>query len=570
MSVTADNGGTAGNSIVITDTEGGVLVNSSPVTLSGGDNTANVVVDSTTMMVSGGAAMPSGSNAFIETGLLGASTDYLANIEFPRMRLRTDTLEGNLTDPTRAFFGIQTNKRSTSTRSSARQEEQYIDLVRPKSQQFDSYDAATGTNRGYLEFPFYFSLDDLCFTGSCVTNANCTDSGATIPHAKWIMGARKNQSGPTAEGGGGTVSALIPCMTVKSALNTSGSWEVVLDKGYDQFTLPLIGGSDGVDITKMNPFNDSLMSNSSTENNSYVFNTYKRAIDAVSDPEVVESNILTVPGLKNLNLQQHIIKVCEARADTIAILDPPNGYKPPAETNGGTTSETGVMDVVNTMLTRGYDSSYACMYYPWVQIRDTISNNVVWVPPSVPMLGVMGSTETFHELWFAPAGFNRGGLSAGAAGLPVISVRERLATKDRDKLYEARINPIASFPAEGIVAFGQKTLQAVPSALDRINIRRLMNHIKKQVSRMAATILFDQNVRATWNRFLNRVEPFLTNIKARFGLSAFRVILDETTTTPDLIDRNIMYAKIFLKPAKAIEFIAIDFVITNQGASFED
>ena len=566
MSVTADNGGTAGNSIVITDTEGGVLVNSSPVTLSGGDSTANITInDSATMMISGGAGMPDGADPFIETGVLGHGSNYLANIEFPRMRLRNDSFEGNLSDPTRAFFGIQTNKRS-----STRQEAQYVDLVRPKAQFLDSWDYDRTTGNEYLEFPFYFSLDDLCFTGSCVTNGDCTSATTGIvPHAKWIMGARKNQSGPAAEGGSGAASTTLPCMTVKSAIG-AGSWETVLDKGYDQFTLPLVGGSDGVDIKKMDPFGDVWMQANSSETDSYVFNTYKRAIDAVADPEVVESNLITVPGLKNKNLQQHIIKVCEERADTLAILDPPFGYKPPAETDGGLVSETGVMDVVNEMTTRGYDSSYACMYYPWVQIRDTISNNVVWVPPSVPMLGVMGSTETFHELWFAPAGFNRGGLSAGAAGLPVISVRERLATKDRDKLYEARVNPIASFPAEGIVAFGQKTLQVTPSALDRVNVRRLMNHIKKQVSRMAATILFDQNVRATWNRFLNRVEPFLTNIKARFGLGAFRVILDETTTTPDLIDRNIMYAKIFLKPAKAIEFIAIDFVITNQGASFED
>jgi len=384
------------------------------------------------------------------------------------------------------------------------------------------------------------------------------------------MGARRNQSGPTAEGGSGVASTTLPCMTVASTINNSGSWEVVLDKGYNQFTLPLIGGSDGVDITKMDPFNDTLMGTTASESNSYVFNSWKRAIDSVSDPEVVESNLLVAPNLKNKVLQQHIIKVCEERADTLAILDPPDGYTPPAETDGGNVSETGVLDIVNTMTSRAYDTSYAAMYYPWVQIRDTISNNVVWVPPSVPMLGVMGSTETFHELWFAPAGFNRGGLSAGAAGVPVVSVRERLTTKDRDKLYEARINPIASFPAEGIVAFGQKTLQVTPSALDRINVRRLMNYVKKQVSRMAASILFDQNVQITWNRFLDKVNPFLGSIKSRFGLSAFRVILDSTTTTPDLIDRNIMYAKIFLKPAKSIEFIAIDFTVTNQGASFED
>ena len=194
----------------------------------------------------------------------------------------------------------------------------------------------------------------------------------------------------------------------------------------------------------------------------------------------------------------------------------------------------------------------------------------MWVPPSVTALGTFGSTEARSELWFAPAGFTRGGLSEGAGGLPVLAVSQRVSSRERDELYEANINPIAQFPAEGIVVFGQKTLQATPSALDRINVRRLMIYVKKEISRRAATLLFDQNVQATWDRFRGSVEPFLDSVKSRFGLTEFKVVLDETTTTPDLIDRNILYAKIFLKPARAIEFIAIDFVITNSGASFED
>ena len=136
--------------------------------------------------------------------------------------------------------------------------------------------------------------------------------------------------------------------------------------------------------------------------------------------------------------------------------------------------------------------------------------------------------------------------------------------------YTANINPIASFPAEGIVIFGQKPLQVTPSALDRINVRRLMIFVKKEISRIASRLLFDQNVEQTWSRFTGQVNPFLTNIKNNFGLDDFKVVLDKSTTTPDLIDRNIMYANIFLKPARSIEFIAIDFVITNSGASFED
>jgi hypothetical protein len=186
------------------------------------------------------------------------------------------------------------------------------------------------------------------------------------------------------------------------------------------------------------------------------------------------------------------------------------------------------------------------------------------------MLGVLASSEKASQLWYAPAGFNRGGLTDGAAGIPVVNVTERLVSKDRDLLYEASINPIASFPSTGIVVFGQKTLQERQSALDRINVRRLVIYLKKQISVLSTQVLFDQNVQSTWNRFKSLIEPFLANVKVQYGITDYRLILDESTTTPDLIDQNIMYAKIMIKPARAIEYIAIDFVIASTGASFED
>jgi len=195
---------------------------------------------------------------------------------------------------------------------------------------------------------------------------------------------------------------------------------------------------------------------------------------------------------------------------------------------------------------------------------------MVWLPPSVAALGTFSSSQKKTQVWFAPAGFNRGGLTEGAAGIPVTDVAHQLRRKDRDDLYSANINPIAKFPAEGIVIFGQKTLQVTPSALDRINVRRLMIFVKKRISQVAATLLFDPNVKTTWARFISRVRPILADIKTNFGLTDYKLVLDETTTTPDLVDRNIMYARIFLKPTRAIEYIAIDFNITRTGASFDD
>ena len=182
----------------------------------------------------------------------------------------------------------------------------------------------------------------------------------------------------------------------------------------------------------------------------------------------------------------------------------------------------------------------------------------------------MSKTDFDRGPWFAPAGFTRGGLSSDATGIPVLSATEKLTSKDRDKLYEVGINPIATFPNEGVVVFGQKTLQADRSALDRINVRRMLIYVKQGLSQIASNFLFEPNVQDTWNRFLSEANPFLLDVQQQFGIDEYRLILDENTTTPDLIDQNILYAKLFIKPTRAIEFIAVDFFITNSGASFED
>jgi hypothetical protein len=306
--------------------------------------------------------------------------------------------------------------------------------------------------------------------------------------------------------------------------------------------------------------------------NSYQFNSIKRAIDACADPEVVEMNLLSMPGLNHEGLTAHLLNVCEDRADALAVIDLKGGFAPRADGTALARNNTAsnLRTVIANLRDRAINSSYGCAFYPWVRARDTIAGSFVWLPPSVAAIGTFSSSQQKSEVWFAPAGFNRGGLTEGAAGIPVVDVSHQLRRIDRDDLYDANINPIAKFPAEGIVIFGQKTLQVTPSALDRINVRRLMIFLKKRISQMATRILFDPNVKVTWNRFLSEVNPFLASVKTRFGLTEFRVILDETTTTPDLIDRNILYAQIFLKPTRAIEFIAIDFNISRTGAAFDD
>ena len=355
--------------------------------------------------------------------------------------------------------------------------------------------------------------------------------------------------------------------------NYSGSSLMSL---VNSFAMPLHGGFDGVDITEADPFNMSAraVGPDSTTRSSYAHASVDRAIELIRDPEMLEMNLAAMPGITNTVLTRKLVQTCEARGDALAIIDLPDVYIPPSEAK--CTSFKDRVDNTNpeksakALTKRQLNSSYGAAYYPWVKVRDTINARDQWVPPSVIALGVMGYTEQRDEVWFAPAGFNRGGLNEGNAGLPVLQVSEQLLSSQRDKLYEANINPIASFVSEGLVVFGQKTLQMTPSALDRINVRRLLIFVKKEVSRIANGLLFDQNVPATWNRFTGQVVPFLESVKTRLGLTDFKVVLDKTTTTPDLVDRNIMYAKIFLKPARAIEFIAVDFVITRSGASFDD
>ena len=335
--------------------------------------------------------------------------------------------------------------------------------------------------------------------------------------------------------------------------------------------MPLWGGHDGVDIGEQEPFNNLAIGASSTEDSSYAYYSVKRAIDTVSDPEFVEANILSVPGVTVPLVTDQVLNVAEGRADCLAVIDIESVYTPKTESTESYQNRLGsVANAVSGLENRRINTSYGCTFYPWVRIRDDISNASLWVPPSVIAIGTMASSEARSELWFAPAGVTRGGLSTGAGGFPVLSTTERLRREDRDDLYEVNINPIATFPSEGIVIFGQKTLQVTPSALDRINVRRLLIFIKKRISRIAASILFDQNVKTTWTRFKNEADKFLGSVQARLGLTEFRVILDESTTTPDLVDRNILYAKVFLKPARSIEFIAVDFVITRTGASFDD
>lgn len=322
-----------------------------------------------------------------------------------------------------------------------------------------------------------------------------------------------------------------------------------------KFIVPFQGGADGTqpnrrilvgsDIVATNTQGYDLASNTAKD-----YSVYKNAIDAVSNPDEIDINMLVMPGViqqYHSAVVDYAANMCLDRGDTFFVFDA-------AGLTANIATVTGEVEA--------FDNNYAATYYPWVKILDAGINKPVWVPPSVVIPGVLAFNDRVAAEWYAPAGLNRGGLTS------VLDAYTRLTHAERDELYESRVNPIATFPGTGVCVWGQKTLQAKPSALDRINVRRLLIALKKYIASATKYLVFENNTAQTRNRFLNIVNPYLESVQQRQGLYAFRVVMDETNNTPDIIDRNIMYGQIFLQPAKTAEFIIIDFNILPTGAAF--
>ena len=276
---------------------------------------------------------------------------------------------------------------------------------------------------------------------------------------------------------------------------------------------------------------------------------YTRAIDILSNKDEFQFNIITAPGVIDVNegaTVDSIVALAEERGDCIAVVDIVN-------------YNTGVSTVVTEAA--GQNSSYAATYWPWLQMQSA-ANKAVWVPASVVIPGVYAFTDNATAPWFAPAGLVRGGIPG------VIQAEMKLTKAQRDTLYAAKVNPIATFPGTGISIMGQKTLQTKASALDRVNVRRLLIELKKFIGDQARNLVFEQNTIATRNRFLATVNPYLESVVQRQGLYAYRVVMDDTNNTADVVDRNQLVGQIFIQPTKTIEFVVLDFTIEPTGATF--
>ena len=277
---------------------------------------------------------------------------------------------------------------------------------------------------------------------------------------------------------------------------------------------------------------------------------YDDMIDLMTNQDDYQFNVITIPGLNiadNATQNTALVNVVQSRGDAIAVLD--------TRPYGAQISQT-------TTTAQTINSSYAATYWPWLQTIDPGTGQLVWVPASTMIPAVYAFNDSVSEPWFAPAGINRGGLDT------VVRAERKLSQTNRNDLYVDNVNPIATFPGTGVVVYGQKTLQKKSSALDRVNVRRLLIALKSYISQVANNLVFEQNTIATRNQFLSQVNPYLESVQQRQGLYAFRVIMDDSNNTPDVIDRNQMIGQIYLQPTKTAEFIYLDFNILPTGATF--
>ena len=352
---------------------------------------------------------------------------------------------------------------------------------------------------------------------------------------------------PTATPYSGSLETALTAGTFTTNVALSTRKFIVGFQGGFDGTRPNLAKFSGEDITAANTFGFDCSGTGTSGTTSY-----NKAFALLANTDYYDMNMLITPGIID-SLHSVVTSaarnLCETRQDTFYVMD----------SNELTDSVSQVVSQVTTL-----DSNYTSTYWPWVRILNPAKNVPLWVPPSVVVPGVLAFNDAVAAPWYAPAGLTRGGLTS------VSDTYMNLSQTMRDSLYEARVNPIANFPNEGQVIWGQKTLQARPSALDRVNVRRLLITVKKFIASSTRYLVFEQNTDATRLRFLSIVNPYLDQVKAKQGIYQFKVIMDQSNNTADMIDQNILYGQILIQPTRTAEFIILDFNIQPTGASFPE
>lgn len=358
---------------------------------------------------------------------------------------------------------------------------------------------------------------------------------------------------------GSFVTGAATFQTASDVINPNNIYN---NKAARKFSFVPYGGFDGWDENRVKRSNTDLfrkggifdgVPNGATPSND--FQAWETAINTFANGEEVTINLFATPGINfsdNLKIVGDTIDMIEQkRADSLYIIDAPDLPDTPSLAT----------DIVDLLDSADIDSNYSAIFYPWIQIRDEINNQNVYIPPTSEVVKAIAFTDNVKFPWFAPAGLQRGVTDA-------IRTRRKLSLEERDILYAGRINPMATFPDVGVAIFGQKTLQKKESALDRINVRRLLLQLKVLISNVAVRLLFEQNDQATIDEFLAKTNPILESVKRERGVQDFKIIMDASNNTPESKDRNELYGEIFIKPTRAVEFIGLTFTITPSGANF--
>ena len=320
-------------------------------------------------------------------------------------------------------------------------------------------------------------------------------------------------------------------------------------------SMPAVGSGSFASATGVNIINDDAKFNeaiTATNVQGIAPAGYDQTISLLSNTDDYQFNVVSAPGLiGTLHSSQvnSLVALAQGRTDCISVID----LVPYNSTIGTVTNEAS-----------GYDTSYSATYWPWLQTVDSATGQTVWAPASTYIPAVYAFTDASSDPWFAPAGLIRGALGS------VVRAERKLTSGNRDTLYEANVNPIATFPGSGVVVFGQKTLQKRASALDRVNVRRLLIALKAYITQVSDNLVFEQNTNATRNNFLANVNPYLESVQQRQGLYAFKVVMDSTNNTPDVIDRNELVGQIYLQPTKTAEYVILDFNVLPTGATFPE
>jgi len=419
---------------------------------------------------------------------------------------------------------------------------------------------------GDSTFKTYLGISELGYTGLTSSVISVRNSVQSIESDLFVYHGACSTSALTQIKGfhmENTADARYYVSGEKSTLTayTVSSGSTIIDKAKLKFTVVPCGGFDGFNKYKTftYPYEEFIETQSSN------YTKYKEAVDVFANPEEVDINLLATPGIdyqNNTGLVKYALDTIEDRADILYVIDSPRL----ATVAGDGTIERGTPEEAVTALeSTGIDSNYAATYWPWIQIEDTISGKYTYQAPTLLIVKTLALTDNVAAPWFAPAGLNR-----ATAGTSVKRTDLKLTREQRDTLYGGRINPIASFVQQGIVIWGQKTLQVRQSALDRINIRRLLLQVRRLISAASLTLLFEQNDQTLRDQFLAKVEPILLQIQNQRGLTAFKVIMDDSNNTSETIDRNMLIGKIQIKPTRTAEFIDLEFQVLPSGANFED